>query len=62
MEIHLNGEKMLVKEKTTLSDLLGLKQGIAVAVNGEVIFSSQWREFFLKEKDQVEVIAPFQGG
>jgi len=53
---------MLVKEKTTLSDLLGLKQGIAVAVNGEVIFSSQWREFFLKEKDQVEVIAPFQGG
>jgi len=37
-------------------------QGVAVAVDGEVVPRSRWQEFELQERARVEVLGAMQGG
>ncbi len=37
-------------------------EGIAVAVNNEVVPKAEWNNFTLKENDKILVIRAFQGG
>ncbi|MCS6783590.1 MAG: sulfur carrier protein ThiS [Candidatus Caldarchaeum sp.] len=38
------------------------KQGIAVAVNGEVIARSMWRNYVIKPGDRVDIVTAVAGG
>ena len=40
----------------------GRTQGVAVAVDGEVVPRSDWRDFELQERARVEVLGAMQGG
>ncbi len=37
-------------------------QGVAVAVDGEVVPRSHWRDYELQERARVEVLGAMQGG
>ena len=68
MEILLNGERRQYEEPMTIATLLereGIAPdqiGIAVAVNQRVIPRSQWREFYLRGGEKVELVYARQGG
>ncbi len=66
--IVINGEPDTVPENTTIYELLNQKgidpsmQGIAVAVNEEVVRRKDWSTVALKPHDRVEIITATQGG
>ena len=66
MKIKLNDRRYDVAEGMTLCELIeGLDvqlQGIAVAIDYQVIPRSQWRETFLKENMDVMMIHAVSGG
>ena len=66
MEIIVNHEKKTISEATSLTVLLsGLDintQGIAVAINNQIITKSDWNTTALKESDAVTIIQATQGG
>ncbi len=66
MNITVNDKKMEVPENTSLSgalDLAGINpEGIATAVNGNVVPLVQRDATILNEGDSVLVIEPFYGG
>ncbi len=69
IEILLNGEPERVQNRATLSDLLmtldvdaETVQGIAVAVNEEVVRRSEWNERELHSGDEVDIVTAQQGG
>ncbi len=68
MKVRVNGREREVIERATVADLLadlGLaasEEGVAVAVNDEVVPRRQWREHRLAETDAVEVVQAVQGG
>ncbi|MEN3033359.1 MAG: sulfur carrier protein ThiS [Aquificaceae bacterium] len=66
MRIVVNGKDMLFGEQITILGLLEKlelsKEGIAVAVNGEVIPKSKHDSFSLKDGDEVEVVKVVGGG
>jgi sulfur carrier protein len=68
IELRVNGESTRVAEGATLVDLLGhlgldhRQQGIAVAVNLEVVPRSHWPDHHLTTGDDVEIIHAVQGG
>lgn len=63
--IWVNNEKHSV-DFTSLSELiahLGIDtQGVAVAVNQQIITRSLWKDFLLKENDNILIIRATQGG
>lgn len=63
--ITLNGEKLQIKENTSLSELLEEKEFrismIAVEYNGEIPPKSEFSSIILKDGDIIEVVA-FMGG
>ncbi|MBK9283638.1 MAG: sulfur carrier protein ThiS [Sphingobacteriaceae bacterium] len=66
MEISLNNEKLLITQPELiylLQQVVGDKiNGMAVAVNQQVIKKSEWNTFQLKENDHVLFIKATQGG
>ncbi len=66
IEIFLNGSIHLVPESMSVEELiesLGLpKNGIALAINSEVIAKSGWSERSLSPQDRVELLTIAQGG
>ena len=66
--IILNGERSEVPGGATVASLLaelGLRpdeQGVAVAVDGEVIPRARWESFALAADARVEVLTAMQGG
>ncbi len=68
MEILLNGDRRQYEEPMTIATLLereGIDPdqiGIAVAVNQRVIPRSQWRAFYLRGGEKVELVYARQGG
>lgn len=66
MNIIVNDKKMEVPDNTSLSgalDLAGINpEGIATAVNGNVVPLVERDATILKEGDSVLVIEPFYGG
>ena len=66
MRLKVNGEEKQVNDIATVADLLariGLpKEGVAVAVNMEVVSKSEHATHRLEDGDQVEVIRAVGGG
>ena len=66
MTIVLNGKPTVVANGAKLHDVVALitqqKTGIAVALNGEVLPSSEWVCATICESDVIEVVTAVQGG
>ena len=66
MKVFVNDDSITIAEQSNISQLLEqLKsptKGIAIAIGQEIIPSSQWTEYQLKEDDQVLLIRATQGG
>ncbi|WP_018614537.1 sulfur carrier protein ThiS [Segetibacter koreensis] len=67
MEITFNNTSQQIEDSTSvvhlLQKLLGDKlQGIAVAVNQNIIPKAQWETFILQQHDNILVIKAAQGG
>ena len=68
MRIVLNGEPRELRAPATVADAVDAsgapesRDGVAVAVGGEVVPRSLWADRKLGEGDQVEVLQAVQGG
>ena len=66
MRIVLNGEEKEIREALTLFALvqeLGLpKEGVALAVNRQVVPRAEWTNRFLNSGDRVEIVRAVGGG
>jgi len=68
MRIVLNGEPRELRAPATVADAVAAsgapesRDGVAVAVGGEVVPRSSWDSRELAEGDQVEVLQAVQGG
>ncbi|WP_295727823.1 sulfur carrier protein ThiS [uncultured Muribaculum sp.] len=66
MEVTVNDKKITVPDNTSLQGALNLAginpEGVATALNGEVVPLTQRDSTILKNGDAVLVIQPFYGG
>ena len=68
MRIVLNGEPRDLRDGATAADAVdasgapGAHDGVAVAVDGEVVPRSRWAEHALADGQRVEVLQAVQGG
>jgi len=68
VKIILNGNEKDVNDGANLLDLLSQskisndKQGVAVAINEDVISRKEWKQIKLKQNDRIEIIQAVQGG
>lgn len=66
IEIRVNGEPRSISRGSTVTVLLEtvgvLGQGIAIAINGEVVPRSMWQYHYIDEHDKIEILAIAQGG
>ena len=68
MTIWLNGEARELAPGTALSDAVEAtganpeRQGIAVAVDGEVVPRARWEHTTLSDGQRIEVVQAVQGG
>ena len=68
MMVELNGDQVVLPEGATLATAVatlgesGASNGLAAAVNGEVVPRARWAETQLAEGQSVEVVAAIQGG
>ena len=66
IKIRINGTTKQISPNISITDLLNElalpKEGIAVAVNGEVIPRDQHGLILINEEDQIEVIRAVEGG
>tara|TARA_B100000029_G_scaffold516824_1_gene635389 strand:+ start:114242 stop:114445 length:204 start_codon:yes stop_codon:yes gene_type:complete len=66
IKIRINGTTKQISPNISITDLLNElalpKEGIAVAVNGEVIPRDQHGLTLINEEDQIEVIRAVAGG
>lgn len=66
MEVTVNDKKITVPDNTSLQGALNLSginpEGIATALNGEVVPLTQRDATILKDGDAILVIQPFYGG
>ena len=62
MIVVVNGEARKVPANCTVGTLAPSQQGVAVAVNREIVPRSRWGEALLAEGDRVEILEAAQGG
>jgi len=66
IRISLNNEPTELQPDTALSDALEQwdygEQKIAVALNGEFVPRSRYRDTLLQERDQLDIVKPVGGG
>ncbi len=66
MTINVNNQSQSILENSSISTLLEqlniISNGIAIAINNEVISKEQWSTTNLQEEDQVTIIQATQGG
>lgn len=66
MEVQVNDELIIVKENLNVVELLQCLQmkdnGIAVAINSEVVSRNEWLKTSVKENDKLMIITATQGG
>ena len=64
--ILVNNTSQNIEDQSSVNDLLELlnrtPEGIAVAINNEVVFKTKWAETVLQPNDQVLIIQATQGG
>ena len=66
-KIRVNGEEIPYKEQTIYELLLNMginpeQQGIAVALNYEIVRREEWKTVKLKPGDVVEIVTAVSGG
>ncbi|MBI4209127.1 MAG: sulfur carrier protein ThiS [Deltaproteobacteria bacterium] len=66
MQIQVNGQPMQLDDGSTADELLLLlslpQEGIALAINGEVIPRKRFPEILLQSGDVIEIVHAVQGG
>lgn len=65
MNVTVNDARVEAAEGWTIADLLeqrGQTQGVAVAVNQEFVPRARYATRVLQDGDEVEIVAPMQGG
>ncbi len=66
ISVSLNNEPVTLEPDTLLSDALEQwhygEQKIAVAINGEFVPRSRYRDTRLQERDQLDIVKPVGGG
>lgn len=67
MQITINGNKRETAEQISIAELLIKEnltrtEGIAIAVNLDVVPKNEWEKHLLKENDQILIIKAAQGG
>ncbi|MBB4687919.1 sulfur carrier protein ThiS [Amycolatopsis jiangsuensis] len=66
MEIKVNGQWREFPDGSTLSEVLdavgALRQGVAVAVNGEVVRRGDWTASVVPKGANIDVLTAVQGG
>ena len=66
IKIFLNGDTKEIKQKLTLTDLLKdleiTSKHIAIELNDEVVFKSDWNSRILVSEDKLEVVKAIGGG
>ena len=67
VQVTINREKFILPDTGTLADVLPLldisgPDGIAIAVNDNVIPKGEWQQYRLQANDMVFVIRATQGG
>lgn len=65
LEVQVNGTARQLPAGTTVAELvaaLASAQGVAVAVDGEVVPRSRWGEHRLAGGEQIEIVTAVQGG
>ena len=66
MQIKVNGKALEINRNNSINELigkLGIKpDGLAIALNSEVVGKDNFNKIFLKEGDKVEIIHAVQGG
>jgi sulfur carrier protein len=66
VQVRINGEPRTLAGSTTvralLRDLGAEREGVAVAVNDELVLRSTWETTQLRDDDRVEVLSAAPGG
>lgn len=66
MTISVNGEKKTFEVKSMsvqeLLERLGYKEGFAVALNMTFVLNTTYNETMIKDGDELDILAPVQGG
>ena len=66
IKIFLNGDSKEIKQNLTLTDLLKdleiTSKHIAIELNDEVVFKSDWNSRILVREDKLEVVKAIGGG
>lgn len=65
--VRVNGAQRIVLAGTRLVAVVGglapdASEGLAVAVNGEIVPRSRWHEREVQEGDDIEIVRAVQGG
>lgn len=62
MRILVNGSPREVLPHCSLATLVERREGVAAALNGEVVRGADWDATLLHDGDEVEVLTALQGG
>ena len=68
MTVRLNGHAIELEDSASVADAVaragagGERRGVAVAIDGEVVPRSAWRETRLREGQRIDIVAAVQGG
>ncbi|GGX08002.1 sulfur carrier protein ThiS [Aquimarina muelleri] len=66
MTINVNNQLQSISENSSIENLLEqlnmVTNGIAVAINNQIISKETWKKTFLQQEDQVTIIQATQGG
>ena len=67
MTIRVNGEQRSVDRKLRIEEVVRSivaddAEGVAVAVNGEIVTRSRWHEREVRDGDDIEIVRATQGG
>ncbi len=65
--IHVNGEPRTLERPTSVESLVAslvadARDGVAVALNGEIVRRTRWTETEVQDGDAVEIVRAVQGG
>jgi sulfur carrier protein len=66
MQLTVNGAARQIPDGTTVVELLldhaRTTEGVAVAVDGEIVHRGQWSQCVLADGQEVELVTALQGG
>lgn len=65
--VRVNGERQVVEGNVRVATLVGAfagvsEDGVAVAVNGEIVPRARWHEREVRDGDDIEIVRAVQGG